>query len=85
MKNDENTEAALFMSRALHHINSASDLQKSQLLQALLERPPIQSALGLAEQIWRGLTEKEFINLCAKLQKYHDKEFWQFATRWRNE
>ena len=85
MKNDENVEAALFMRRALQHISSANDTQKAQLLQALLERPPKNLALDLAEQIWRGLTEKEFMSLCARLQKHHDKDFWQFATRLRDE
>ena len=72
-----------FMQGALKHISQATEKQKEILLKALLERPPPNSAVVIAEQIWSGLTEKEFMSLCASIQKKHDKEFWAHCVRWR--
>jgi len=72
-----------FMQGALNHISQATEKQKEILLKAILERPPPNAAVAIAEQIWSGLTEKEFMSLCASIQKRHNKDFWIYATRWR--
>lgn len=72
-----------FMQGALKHISQATEKQKEVLLKALLERPPANSAVAIAEQIWTGLTEKEFMAVCASVQKKFDKDFWIHSTRWR--
>lgn len=79
---EEYIKAAQFMRQAIRHINKATVSQKQTLLKLLLERPA-EDTVTMAMQIWSGLTEKEFMTLCAKLQKQHDKEFWLYATRWR--
>ncbi len=80
---DSNELTAKFMRQAITHISNATDSQKKALLIALLQYPPQLTALEQAEEIWKGLTEKEFMILCAKLQKCFDTEFWTFATRIR--
>jgi len=74
---------ARFMRQAIAHISNATDSQKKALLTALLRYPPQLTVLEQAEEIFKGLTEKEFMTLCAKLQKNFDPEFWIFATRIR--
>ena len=80
---DEYAAAAKFMRNAAQHIDLASDDQKRTLLELLLQHPPEISATEMAERVWAALTEKELMGLMAKLQKKHDKEFWEFASRWR--
>ncbi len=75
--------AARFMHTAVTHISEASDRQRETLLKVLLERPPNNAAINLANHVWAGLTEKEFMLVCKELQKNCDKDFWEFATRWR--
>lgn len=79
----EYEEAARFMRRAASHIDKATDEQKQVLLKLLLQNPPEMSATTMATHVWKALSEKEFMNLMAQLQKSFDKEFWKFATRWR--
>ena len=80
---EEYAASAKFMRAAVAHISKATEAQKRDLLKVLLERPPEVQALELAETSIRGLTEKEFMKLCAAIQKNFDPEFWTFATRLR--
>ena len=80
---EEYESAARFMRQAVAHIDKATNNQKRSLLKALLAQPPVEDAVTMAENIWKGLTEKEFMTLCARLQKQYDPEFWTFSTRLR--
>lgn len=71
------------MRQAIAHIDKATDNQKRSLLKALLAQPPVDDAVTMAENIWKGLTEKEFMQLMSRLQKNFEPEFWTFSTRLR--